>query len=153
LVMSAYGVAFMFGEFTLGQLSDRLGRSPVLVMGLALFSAQFIGLVFFRDVSLIVVSFILAGLGNALYDPALSAFILDITPPENTAGMMGLKSTAGSFGNLLGPMLVVLITPFVTPQVVFLIAASLVIFLTFASGLVLRLPDYRNYTSLSKSRC
>lgn len=153
LVMSAYGVAFMFGEFTLGQLSDRLGRSPVLVMGLALFSAQFIGLVFFRDVSLIVVSFILAGLGNALYDPALSAFILDITPPENTAGMMGLKSTAGSFGNLLGPMLVVLITPFVTPQVVFLIAASLVIFLTFVSGLVLRLPDYRNYTSLSKSRC
>ncbi len=140
LIMSAYGVAFMFGEFTLGQLSDRLGRKPVLVLGLALFSAQFVGLAIFRDVTWIVVSFILAGLGNALYDPALSALILDITPPEQTAGMMGLKGTSGSLGNMLGPALVVLFTPYVTPQVVFLIAAALVLLLTVASGLALRLP-------------
>jgi hypothetical protein len=55
--------------------------------------------------------------------------------------MMGLKSTAGSLGNLLGPALVVLFTPFVSPQVVFLIAAALVSLLTLASGFVLRLPE------------
>lgn len=141
LVMSTYGVAFMFGEFALGQLSDRRGRKPVLVLGLALFSAQFVGLVIFRDVTWIMVGFILAGLGNALYDPALSAFILDITPGEHTAGMIALKGTAGSLGNLLGPALVVLFTPFVSPQVVFLIATALVFMLTLASGLVLRLPE------------
>ena len=53
---------------------------------------------------------------------------------------MGLKSTAGSLGNLLGPALVVLFAPFVSPQVVFLIAAALVFMLTLAAGLVLRLP-------------
>jgi MFS family permease len=47
LVMSAYGVAFMLGEFALGQLSDRLGRKPALVLGLTLFSAQFVGLAIF----------------------------------------------------------------------------------------------------------
>ena len=141
LVMSTYGIAFMLGEFALGQLSDRLGRKPVLVLGLALFSAQFIGLVIFREVTWIVVSFILAGLGNALYDPALSALVLDITPPEHTASMIALKGTAGSLGNLLGPALVVLLTPFVTPQVVFLIATALVMILTLASGLALRLPE------------
>jgi MFS family permease len=140
LVMSTYGMAFMFGGFTLGQLSDRLGRKPVLVLGLALFSAQFIGLIIFRDATWIVVSFLLAGLGNALYDAALSALILDITPPDQTAGMLGLKSTAGSLGGLLGPGLVVLFTPFVGPQIVFLVAAVLVFTLILAAGLALRLP-------------
>lgn len=140
LVMSAFGFAFMFGEFALGRLSDRRGRKPVLVVGLALFSAQFVGLAFFREPIWIVASFILAGLGNGLYDPALNAYILDITPPDHTASMIGLKSTAGSLGNLLGPALVVLVAPLVAPQVVFLIAAGLVILLTLVSGLFLRLP-------------
>jgi MFS family permease len=141
LVMSTYGVAFMFGEFALSHLSDRLGRKPVLVLGLALFSAQFVGLVIFRDVTWIVVSFILAGLGNALYDPALSAHILDITPSEHKARIMGIKSTVGSLGNLLGPALVVVFTPFVDPQIVFLISAGLVLMLAFTSGLALRTPQ------------
>jgi MFS family permease len=138
--MSAYGVAFLIGEFTLGQLRDRFGRKPVLVLGMALFSAQFIGLVIFRDMTLIVLSFTLAGLGNALYDPALSALILDITPTENTTGMMGLKSAAGSLGNLIGPALLVLVTPIVRPQIVFLIATVLVLMLTLASVLLLNTP-------------
>lgn len=140
MVMSAYGVTFMLGEFALGRLSDRLGRKPVLVLGLALFSAQFAGLVIFRDATWIVLSFSLAGLGNALYDPALSALILDITPREQTAGMLGLKGTAGSLGNLLGPALLVLFTPLVAPQTIFLIAAALVCALVLASGLALRIP-------------
>ena len=141
LVMSTYGLACMFGQFALGQFSDRLGRKPVLVLGLALFSAQFIGLVIFRDATWLVVSFILAGLGNGLFDPALSAHILDITPPEHTARIMGFKATAGSLGNMLGPALVVLFTPFVSPQVVFLVASAVVIVLTLASACGLRVPQ------------
>jgi MFS family permease len=139
-MMSTYGLACTFGEFSLGRLSDRLGRKPVLVLGLALFSAQFVGLVIFRDVTWIVVSFVLAGLGNAIYDPALSALILDLTPSDHTAGMMGLKGTAASFGNMLGPALVVLVTPFVSPRIVFLISAVFVWLLTLASTFGLRAP-------------
>lgn len=141
MVMSTYGLAFMLGEFALGQLSDRLGRKPILVLGLALFSAQFVGLLIFRDATWIVLSFLLAGLGNALYDPALSALILDITPREQTAGILGLKGTASSLGNLLGPALLVLFTPFVTPQTVFLTAAALVCVLVLVSGTALRIPE------------
>ena len=138
--MGAYGSAFMIGEFALGQLSDRLGRKPVLILGLALFSAQFIGLAIFRDMTWIMVSFILAGLGNALYDPALSAFLLDVTPAEHTARIMGIKGTVGSLGNMLGPALVVLVTPFIGPRAVFLISAVLIFMLTLASAFALRVP-------------
>jgi len=147
LVMSTYGLACMFGEFALGQLSDRVGRKPVLVLGLALFSAQFIGLVIFQDVTWLVVSFILAGLGNALFDPALSAHILDITPAEHTARIIGVKATAGSLGNMLGPGLVVLFTPFVGPQVVFLISSALVWVLTLVSVFALRVPPRKEVAS------
>jgi MFS family permease len=150
LVMSTYGLACMFGEFSLDQLSDRVGRKVVLVLGLALFSAQFVGLVMFRDVTWIVVSFLLAGLGNALYDPALSAHILDMSPPEQTARIMGVTATIGSLGNMLGPALGVLLTPFVSPQIVFLIAAALVIVLALASEVALRpsqIPAVARYES------
>ena len=138
LAIGAYGLAVMCGEFAFGHLSDRLGRKPVLLLGLTLFAAQFVGLVIFRDMTWITVSFIVAGLGNALYDPTLCALLLDITPPESTAGVMGLKSTVGSIGNILGPGLVVLVTPFVRPQIVFLISAILVFMLTLTTGLGLR---------------
>jgi DHA1 family tetracycline resistance protein-like MFS transporter len=142
LVMSTYGLACAVGEFSLGRLSDYLGRKPVLVLGLGLFAAQFVGLVIFRDMSWIVMSFLLAGLGNALFDPALSAHILDITRSNETARVMGFKSTVGSLGSMLGPALVVLFTPFVDPQVVFLMAAAWVVMLAFVSGLALHTPQH-----------
>lgn len=141
LVMSTFGMTCTLGEFTLGKLSDRFGRKPVLILGLVLFSAQFLGLALFHDAAWIVFSFILAGLGNAIFDPALSAHILDIAPPEHKARVMGIKSTVGSIGNLMGPALVVLFTPFMGPQVVFLISASLVWVLAVASGVGLQTPQ------------
>ena len=138
LVISAYGVACTSGLFALGHLSDRLGRKPVLLLGLALFSVQFIGLVVLRTVPWLVASFTLSGLGQGLFDPALRALILDMSPAEQTAGMMGLNSMAGSLGTLLGPALAVLFT--LSAQVVFLIAAGMVAMLVLASGLVLRTP-------------
>jgi MFS family permease len=133
LVMSTYGVAMMLGEFSLSHLSDRLGRKPMIVLGLALFSVQFIGLAFSRDFVLIAAAFIVAGLGNALFDPALSAYILDIAPAEHQARILGIKSTAGSLGNILGPVLVVLFTSFMQAQGIFLVAAGIVLLVTLIS--------------------
>jgi MFS family permease len=61
LSMSIFGAAAMFGEFALGRLSDRWGRKPVLLLGLVLFSAQFLGLAVSDQFLWIVGSFILAG--------------------------------------------------------------------------------------------
>lgn len=132
LVMSTYGIAMMLGEFGLSRLSDRLGRKPVIILGLVLFAAQFIGLAFSREYVLIAMAFVIAGLGNALFDPALSAYILDIAPPEHQGRILGIKSTAGSLGNILGPALVVLFAAILTAQAIFLVAAGSVLLVTMS---------------------
>jgi MFS family permease len=138
LVMSTYGIAMALGEFGLSHLSDRLGRKPVILLGLALFSAQFIGLAFFRNYMLIAVSFVIAGLGNALFDPAISASILDIAPAKYLARLMGIKSTAGSLGSIIGPALIVLFSSSVNAGTFFLISAGVVL-LTVLLGLTVRI--------------
>lgn len=137
LVMSTYGVTMVFGELTLGQLSDRLGRKPVIITGLILFSAQFIGLAFFRNYVLIAAAFVIGGLGNALYDPALSASILDISPMEHRSRILGIKGMVGSSGSTLGPALVALLNSSMDARSIFLIAVGVVL-LTTLIGLPLQ---------------
>ncbi|MBP1701620.1 MAG: transporter [Chloroflexi bacterium] len=138
LVMSTFGVAMMLGEFGFGRLSDRVGRKPIILIGLVLFSAQFLGLAFFSNYLLIAATFTIAGLGNALFDPALTASILDISPAEHRARMLGIKYTAGSIGNILGPALVVLVTSSVSENGIFLMAFGVVL-LAILVGLTIKI--------------
>ena len=126
LVMSTYGIAMTLGEFGLSRLSDRLGRKPVILIGMLLFMAQFVGLALFRNYILIAVSFVIAGLGNALFDPALNASVLDVASSEHQAQMLGFKSTASSLGNILGPAFVVFFTPILDARSIFLTATAIV---------------------------
>jgi MFS family permease len=73
-------------------------------------------------------------LGNALCDPALSAKILDIAPSDYQARILGLKSTVGSIGNILGPALVVLFVPLLPAQGVFLLATGIVFLITLVAA-------------------
>ena len=130
LVMSTYGVAMMLGEFGLSHLSDRLGRKPVIIVGVILFAAQFIGLAIFRNYIWISVSFVVAGLGNSLFDPALSASVLDMTSSEHQARIQGIKTTSSSLGNILGPALAVVLAPYLSAPAIFLLAVSAVLFTT-----------------------
>lgn len=57
LVMNTYGIAMMLVEFSPSRMSDRLGRTPVILIGLVFFSAQFIGLAFSRNYILIATTF------------------------------------------------------------------------------------------------
>jgi len=132
LMMSTYGIAMMLGEFTLSRLSDRIGRRPVILIGLVMFSAQFIGLAFFRKYLLIATSFIIAGFGNALFDPALSAYFLDIAPAEHHGRTLGIKSTAGSLGNILGPAMMVVFAEILSAQGIFLAAMGTVFLIILA---------------------
>ncbi len=136
-----YGIALLLGEVILGQLSDKYGRKPVLIAGVLLNSAQYLGFVLTASYPLLMMSFIIAGLAEALFSPALSAYYMDITPEQHRARIMGLRGAAGSVGSLVGPGLLVLAAGLISPQVIFVLSSAAVFIGAILTFLVAREPS------------
>ncbi len=139
-VISCYGWATLIGNLALGRSSDRFGRKPILIIGLLLHAALYGGLMLTNAYSVIVAAFIIAGLGEALLNPALSAAYLDITPEEHRSRAMGIKTAIGSLGSLLAPALLTIVIRYLPPRGVFFISAALILVAAVLVLVALRLP-------------
>ena len=147
----AYALTSTFAAPFVGMLADRYGRQPIILFSLAGDILAFSGYRFAASAWVLILLRGLAGVFTAGLLPAIMSIVGDLAPENWPAQWIGIvnggaaagwiQGTAGSLGNLLGPALVVLFTPFASPQVVFLMATALVVALTLASGLVLRLPE------------
>lgn len=127
LIVGAYGLAMVIGQMTLGRLSDRLGRRPLIAAGFGLSMLFYLGLLLFSQFSLIFATAVIAGLGTALLTPALSALYLDITSEEHRSRVMGLKGSAAALGGVIGPLLVAVVNDWTTPQQVFTTTALIMV--------------------------
>ncbi len=141
LAVSGYGVTLVFGQTVLGRLSDKLGRKLVLIVGVFLHSAQYVGLTVIPSLQLILLAYAVAGLGEALISPALSAFYLDITPEQHRSRVMGIKNSACSLGSVLGPALAVAVTRVLAPERAFSVAAALLVLGALLALVVLKEPE------------
>ncbi|MGI9529998.1 MAG: MFS transporter [Acidimicrobiia bacterium] len=140
LIISCYGWATLIGSLALGQSSDRFGRKPILIIGLLLHAALYGGLVVTDVYVVVIAAFVIAGLGEALVTPALSAAYLDITPVEHRSRAMGIKTAIGSLGSLLAPALLTIVIRNVPPRGVFAIAGALILLTALLVLVALRLP-------------
>lgn len=85
-----------------GALSDRYGRKPLMIGGVILQGLTFPAYLFVSDVPTYLIVSIVAGLGQAPYQPALSAFLADVTPSHQRVGVFGLVHTTKNLGWGLG---------------------------------------------------
>ena len=140
VVVALYGGFIVIGQALLGRMSDRIGRKPVILLGTALYGTFFLGLVLFDSYLMLLLIAVIAGLGEALMLPALSAFYIDITPEQHRSRVIGIKESAASLGGVAGPLLVIAVSPYLDPAGVFMVGFLLVA-LTFIIGqLLLREP-------------
>ena len=139
--ISFYGWASLIGSLTLGQSSDRFGRKPVLIFGLVLHAAQYVGLMATKEYWVIALAFIISGLGESIVNPALSVSFLDITPDEHRARAMGIKTAIGNLGSLTAPALMLYILQFVPPQRVFSVSSGIILCTALIVFVALRLPS------------
>lgn len=87
---------------TVGNLSDRFGRRPVLLGSLAGYAIDYALLAVANSLPLFFIGRALAGLFGATYGPCLAA-LADVTPPEQRARVFGLVGAAFGIGFVIGP--------------------------------------------------
>ncbi|TCL08709.1 DHA1 family tetracycline resistance protein-like MFS transporter [Shimia isoporae] len=86
----------------LGNLSDRYGRRKVLLVSLAVMSADYVIMALANSMWLLVVGRIIAGITAATYATAL-AYMADISKPEDKAKAFGIVGAGFGIGFVLGP--------------------------------------------------
>lgn len=124
------GMQFLFGP-TLGNLSDAYGRRPVLLLSVFGMAIDYLLTAFAPTMLWLFIGRIVAGLCGASYTTA-SAYLADVTSPENRAKAFGMIGAAFGIGFVIGPAIGGLLGEF-GPRVPFFVAAGLS-FLNFLYG-------------------
>jgi MFS transporter, DHA1 family, tetracycline resistance protein len=104
MLVSVYALCQLIAGPPLGQLSDRVGRRPVLLVSQIGTMIGFLLLAYAGSLWLVFVARIIDGLtaGNLT---VAQAYISDVTEPQNRAKAFGLIGVAFSLGFLVGPAL------------------------------------------------
>lgn len=124
------GMQFLFAPI-LGGLSDKYGRRPVILFSLFGFGLDYLVLTFANSIEWLFIGRIIAGITGASITTA-SAYIADISTPENRAQNFGMIGAAFGVGFILGPLLGGLLGQF-GPRVPFIVA-SVLCFLNWLYG-------------------
>ncbi|QBF30711.1 TCR/Tet family MFS transporter [Thalassococcus sp. S3] len=94
---------FLFGP-TLGSLSDRYGRRPILLISLGFMSLSYFLMATAGSMMLLIVARIVGGITAASYATA-SAYMADISKPHEKAANFGLIGAGFGAGFVLGPLI------------------------------------------------
>ncbi|HYY29411.1 MAG TPA: MFS transporter [Chthoniobacterales bacterium] len=102
LLIGSYSFMQFLASPVLGMFSDRYGRKPVLLCSLVGSAAGYILMAGASSLLVLFLARIIAGVAGASVGTA-SAYMADITPPEQRSRRIGLIGAAFGVGFVLGP--------------------------------------------------
>ena len=105
LFMASFSLMQFFFAPLWGRLSDRIGRRPVLLIGLSGYGITFILLGLATELWMLFVIRMLSGMISSATLPTAMAYIVDITEGEERSKGMGLMGAAMGVGMIFGPAL------------------------------------------------
>ncbi|AHF07087.1 MFS transporter [Desulfitobacterium metallireducens] len=105
IFMSAYSIMqFFFAPFW-GRLSDRIGRRPVLLIGISGYGLTFIFFGMIHNLWLLIAVRALSGMVSSATLPTSMAYLADITEGADRSKSMGMIGAAMGLGMVFGPAL------------------------------------------------
>lgn len=104
-IVSSLGAGSFLAQLTGGELADRLGRRPVMLLSFFASPIVMLGLGLARELWLIAIATLLLGLFTDLYRPAVSAAVVDLVPEERRTRAFGYIYWAINLGAALAPII------------------------------------------------
>ena len=102
-LVSCFGLTqFLFSPIA-GNLSDRYGRKPMIIIGLVLFALSNLLAAFASDLTLLFASRLIGGIGSAALIPSIIAYIADITADDQRSKSMSWLGASMTSGFIIGP--------------------------------------------------
>jgi DHA1 family bicyclomycin/chloramphenicol resistance-like MFS transporter len=140
LTVSIYLVGLAAGQLVMGPLSDRFGRRPVILAGLALTAAASVLALSMATAASLIVARVLQALGASAGIVVSRAIIRDLFDREHAASMIGLVATVMVVVPLFGPLLGGLLTDFGWETIFLFTAVTSALIVVWAA---LGLPETR----------
>ena len=103
ILASVFAVMQLLFGPTIGNLSDRYGRRPVLLISLFFMGIDYLVMGVAHTIWLLFVGRVIGGL-TASTQPTVAAYIADISEPDEKAQNFGLIGAAFGIGFVLGPL-------------------------------------------------
>jgi len=122
-MLVAYALMQFLAGPIIGNLGDRYGRRPVLLLCAFAFSIDYLFMAAAPTIAWLFAGRVVAGIAGATYGPA-NAVLADVTPKEDRARVFGLMGAAFGGGFILGPAIGGLLAGFGT-RTPFIVAAVL----------------------------
>lgn len=157
-VVSAFGLFRLIFAPTSGKLTQKLGETPVYVIGLLIVAASMIATAYAPTYELLLLFRAVGGIGSTFFTVSAMTFIARKSPPKIRGRVAGAYASAFLIGNVAGPLVGSSLMVF-GPRVPFLVyggslvvAAAVVFFMLRKSRLEdKKTQDNREVATLSEA--
>ncbi|HEX6948086.1 MAG TPA: MFS transporter [Nitrospira sp.] len=105
LLFTVQSLTSFFSKPIMGRVSDRVGRQPLIMLGLLVCAATFVCIPHVNSFVLLLVLSAGFGFGEAVVTSSSSAFVADSSEFKTLGAGMGMQGTIGDIGHASGPLL------------------------------------------------
>src|SRR5205085_12154537 len=146
LAISLYLVGLAVAQLVFGPLSDRFGRRPVLLAGLALATVASSAAIFAAGIASLIAARVAQSLGASTGQTISRAIIRDLYERERAASMIGLVTSVVVLVPMSAPLIGGILDTLFGWEAIFITVATLsfVVFLWAA----IALPETRKFSDL-----
>jgi len=140
-------VGFLFGVQSvislgakplLGTISDKIGRRPLILMGLVFCAVAMACIPFFEQFLVLLILAGMFGFGDASVMTSSAALVGDSVPPHFVGSAMGVYGTLSDIGHASGPIMGGILIATIGYPAAFLAAGGVFIFAITHVGIVMR---------------